>query len=195
MKIIVAFLMILSSFSTFAALGIKPGLWEMEMTMGGADGKQVDPMAEMRKAMAKMSPEQQKQMAAMMGKMGGRMGMTPGGAMRICYTKEMLENEANLNQQKDKKCTSTIKEKSAKKIVANFKCEDGTSGNSIFTIQDTSNYSGDVDVTDKSGQKSKMSLKGKFVSNDCGDVKPFNTAMPATAKPVVPPAKTKTATP
>ncbi|MEK6623340.1 MAG: DUF3617 family protein, partial [Bdellovibrionota bacterium] len=154
---------------------------------GGTGGKQVDPMAEMRKAMAKMSPEQQTQMAAMMGKMGGKVGMTPAGAMRICYTKEMLENEANLNQQKDKKCTSTIKEKSARKIVADFKCEDGTSGSSIFTIKDTSNYTGDVNVTDKSGQKSKMSLNGKFVSNDCGDVKPFNTAMPA--------VKPKTATP
>ncbi len=174
MKICIALLLMSFSLSTFAALGMKPGLWEIQMSLAGADGKQTDPMAEMRKAMAGMSPEQQKQMAGVMGKMGGgKMGIAPGGGMQVCYTKEMLENEANLNQQKDKKCTTTVKEKSASKVIADFKCDDGTSGTSNFTIKDSSNYNGIVDVTDKTGKKSKMTFNGKFASNDCGDVKPM----------------------
>ena len=145
--------------------------------------------------MAGMSPEQQKQMAGMMGKMG-KMGMSPGGAMRMCYTKEMMENEGNLNQQKDKKCTNTVREKSASKIVIDFKCDDGTSGTSIMTIKDSTHYTANVDMTDKTGQKSKMSLNGKFVDSDCGDIKPLTAATTAPVKPVIPPtAKPKTTTP
>ena len=55
-------------------------------------------MAEMRKAMAKMSPSSKTD-----GRHDGKMVESGHDACRsdaICYTKEMLENEANLNQQK-----------------------------------------------------------------------------------------------
>lgn len=180
MKLLLApLLLALLSLPAFAALNMKPGLWEMEMQMGGGDG-QPDPMAQMREAMAGMSPEQQKQMMAMMGKMRGGAGLgvnDKGGiTTKVCYTKEMLENEASLAQQKDKKCTTNIKEKTAKKVVLDFKCEDGTMGDGVWTIEEPTKFLGLMNVTDKKGQKNKMTFKGKFASNDCGTVKPFNSS-------------------
>ena len=87
------------SSTSFAALSIKPGLWNIEVKMN-KDGKVTDPHAKMAAAMAKMSPEQNKQMQAMMAKMSAKAGYGEGGSpfgfgehgLQVCYTNEMLKN-------------------------------------------------------------------------------------------------------
>ena len=86
--------------SALAALSIKPGLWTVQSILK-RDGQEIDAGKMMKEAMAKMSPEQRKQMEAMMAKMGGEGGpafrMGDNG-MQVCYTKELLKNEEMLNQ-------------------------------------------------------------------------------------------------
>jgi len=191
MKIFTIALGLVFSLTAFAGLNMKPGLWEIKMNMQGADGGQKDPMAEMHKAMAGMSPEQKKQMAAMMGKVGSMgsmgamgtkgkmpapaMGLSPAGNIQVCYTKEMLENEESITKQQGKKCKTDITKKTSTNVVANFKCEDGTSGVSNWTIKNATSYLGKVDIKDKDGKKTHMTFNGKFAKADCGNIKPKTT--------------------
>ena len=73
------------------AQAMKPGLWEINNKMAG--GEMDAAMAEMRKQMAEMPPEQRKQMEAMLAPQGVRMAPGAGGgmAMQVCMTKEMAE--------------------------------------------------------------------------------------------------------
>src|SRR3712207_6067311 len=83
-----------------AAQTLKPGLWEVQQKMQGS-GEMNQAMEEMRKNMAKMPPEQRKQMEAMMAPQGVQMepGAAGGMAMRMCMSKEMAErNEIPGNQ-------------------------------------------------------------------------------------------------
>src|SRR5690349_945397 len=89
-----------------AAQTLKPGLWEMRQKMQG--GEMDKAMAEMQQQMKSMSPEQRKQMEAMMAARGVQMGPSAGGGMavKVCMTKEMVERDEVPAAQGDCKTTS-----------------------------------------------------------------------------------------
>src|SRR6478735_8072302 len=76
-----------------AAQSMKPGLWEIHNKMAG-NAEMDQAMADMQKELASMSPAERKQMEAMMGKQGLKIGgPAAGGGMSVqmCMTKEMVE--------------------------------------------------------------------------------------------------------
>jgi len=163
---------------SFAALSIKPGLWTMETKMK-KDGKEYDPQAQMKAAMAKMSPEQKKQMQAMMEKMGhgaSAFNLNEKG-IQICFTGEMLKNEEFLNQHRDSECATVFPIKTANHVVTEFKCKSGATGKAEWTVKDSTHYSGIVNMTDKKGTQSEIDYRGTFASADCGKVKPIESVM------------------
>ncbi len=169
MKFLMLFLLVSLS---YAAIDINPGLWEVEMKISSG-GKEIDPMAEVKKAMAKMSPEQKKQMEAMMKKMGKKVELGDSGGFKVCYTKEMLAKDENIAKQKNKKCKTSDLVRAENKIKMNFECEDGTKGTGIWTIIDKESYKGDMDMTSAQGKSGKVIFNGKFSKKDCGTVKPI----------------------
>lgn len=168
MKYFLTCLLFVSSFS-HASMNIKLGLWKVSMKMN-ADGKEMNPMEQMQKSMAKMSPEKKKMMMEMMGK--NKLGIGSDGAMQVCYSKEMLANPESFTKKPDPKCKVSIITNTPSKTVMNMKCDDGTIADVTMLMTDSKNYSSNMNIN-KNGKKSVMKSTGKFVSVDCGNVKPI----------------------
>lgn len=159
-----------------AAQNMKPGLWEINNKMGGEQGAQ---MAQLQQQLASMPPEQRKMMQDMMSKQGVNMAPGAGGGMavRICVTKEMAaRNEAPAGQQGD--CKQEQMKRSGNTTKFKFTCANPpSSGEGEVTLHNPESYSMKMNVTSQSakGRPGNMTMdaQGKFISSDCGNVKPI----------------------
>lgn len=166
MKKIIACFLILTSLGALAQkLNMKPGLWNVEMTVQGADGKKINPAAAMEEAMAKIPKAQREQMMKMMGKM--EMPKMNKKGMEICYTEQMLNDPGSIAKHEDQDCTSKFVSKTATEVKTTFKCKDGTTGNATWKVLNDSNYEGEVHVNSPENGKSKILYKGTFISKKC----------------------------
>lgn len=160
-----------------AAFKIKPGLWEIE-TKSQLNGAQSQDMtAKMQEAMKKMTPTQRAHMERMMGSHG--MGFGDKG-MKVCHTDKTMSAEA-LVQDKKSNCTVTDKQDLSDGVKFNIKCAKGSGSAEYHSTSDTS-YSGWNEFETPRG-KNKIEFKGKYLSADCGNVKPLNeVAVPTKTK-------------
>jgi len=162
-----------------AAQTMKPGLWEINNKMGGEQGaKMAAAQAEMQQQLASMPPEQRKMMQDMLSKQGMSMGSGAGGGMtvRICVTKEMAaRNQAPASQQGD--CKQEQMQRSGNTTKFKFTCTNPpSSGEGEVTLHNPESYSMKMKSTSQRGGKSEqmnMEAQGKFISSDCGSVKPI----------------------
>jgi len=165
-----------------AAQTMKPGLWEITNKMGGSGdtgAKMAAAQEQMQKAMASMTPEQRKQMEKMMAQQGVNMQPgAPGGGMstRVCITREMAaRNEAPAQNQGD--CKQEQMQKSGNTTRFKFTCSKPPStGEGEVTVNSPESYTMKMKMSrDVKGKPEVMTMdaQGKFVSNDCGSVKPI----------------------
>ena len=171
--------------SPVQAQSMKPGLWDIQQKMGG-NPKMDEAMAKMDKQMAAMSPEQRKMMQDMMAKNGVGMGGPAAGggmAMKVCITKEMSERQ-HVPAQTHGDCTTTVTEKSASGMKMSFVCKNPpSSGDGVYTFNGDSAYTMKMNVRSAEAKgagaasTTTMEAAGKWVSGDCGTVKPM--PMPA----------------
>ena len=161
---------------------MKPGLWEITNKMGGSGdtgAKMAAAQAEMQKQMAAMPPEQRKQMEKMMAQQGVNMapGAAGGGmAVRVCITKEMAaRNETPAQSQGD--CKQEQLQKSGNTTKFKFTCtKPPSSGEGEVTMNNPESYTMKMKMTSpEKGKPEQMTMdaQGKFVSSDCGSVKPI----------------------
>jgi hypothetical protein len=156
------------------AQSLKPGLWEISNKMKGSS-EMDKAMAEMQAQMAAMSPEERKQMEAMMGQRGVRMAPAAGGGMTIqmCMTKEMVErNDVPMQDG----CTTTKQERSGNTMKMAFTCtKPPSSGEGEFTFMGSEAYKSHMVLnTATKGKPERMEMDGtgKWLGADCGSVKP-----------------------
>lgn len=159
------------SANSFAAIGLKPGLWEVSVKMTDKDGKQVDPHSQAAAIMKNLTPEQRSKITQMLNKTeGGELFKGVGKkGFQVCFTKKLLENPASLHQDPQKKCTTTVKNQTATKIDMTFKCKDGASGTGEWILNGDNAYTGQMHLTHKNGTKTDMTQEGKFVSAECNE--------------------------
>lgn len=161
----------------------RPGLWEMTTKVIGSPD--VDKaMALMQKNMANMPPEQRKSMEDMMAKQGLVMGAGANGfSTKICVTKEMADR-SQMPMQQEGNCKNTISERTSSGLKMTYSCTNPTSSG-----EGQMSFTGDTGYTMKMKVNSEVRGKiqtmdvegtGKFVSADCGDVKPL--ALPPDSK-------------
>jgi hypothetical protein len=167
---------VLTAFSA-QAQSMKPGLWEATTQMAGS--AEMDKiMAQMQQQMAGMSAAQRKQMEEMMGKQGMVMpSSSPAGmSIKMCVTKEMVERK-QMPMQQQGKCTYTSTSQGAGTTKTTFVCtEPPSSGEGLFTAQGDSAYTMKLTTasTGKDGPRNMtINSSGKWLSSDCGSVKPF----------------------
>jgi hypothetical protein len=158
---------------------IRPGLWEetIAMKMGGAQADAA--MAQMKAKLASMPPDQRAAVEKMMASRG--LGIAQGGApnvVRVCYTKEQLDR--GFTPGRDKQCTRTNVSTSGNVTKYDFSCTTAQKHNvtghgTLTTMGDTAfAFSSESDSTsDKGTMHMENNIAGKFVSGDCGDVKPL----------------------
>jgi hypothetical protein len=162
-----------------AAQTLKPGLWEMQhKVQGNAEMDQA--MAEMQKQLAAMSPEQRKQMETMMAGRGVQMAPADGGGMRLkmCMTREMAERNDIPANRGD--CKTGPQQRSGNTLKMTFTCTNPqSSGDTQVTFNGSESYTSKTNVTSTTNGKSetmRMEGSGKWLSADCGSVKPIQQA-------------------
>lgn len=160
---------------TAFAQSTQPGLWSIESKMGG-NPELEQAMAQMQQQLASMPPAQRKQMEAMMGKSG--MSMATGGGMtvKVCITPEMASRQ-QLPTQTEGDCTTNIVSSSPKVMKLNFSCKNpASSGEGTYTFDSDKAYTMNMLInTAQSGKMQRMTMnaKGRWLSADCGDIKPI----------------------
>jgi hypothetical protein len=176
-------------------LPVKPGLWEMQTSSGagaapGAPAMPaLPPDAEAR--IAALPPAQQAQVrAAMAGAMGG--GAKPAPiTTQSCIapntSMDSLLNQAQHRSSNAMKCSFTNRVQTARGASYDMSCTGpmgSAQGHTDYHLIDDEHFSSTVHITitakGQSGQTMTMTrdatTTGKFVSADCGDVKPMGAA-------------------
>lgn len=158
------------------AQNMKPGLWEITSKVDGNNGQLGAAMADMQKQMASMAPDQRKMMEQMMAKHGVQMGGGNGAMrMKMCLTPEMArKNELMIQQQGD--CTHSRSPAVGGKMKFTFSCKNPrASGEGEVAFSGDTSYQMKMNMV--SGPKNEamtMDGSGKWLSADCGNVKPFS---------------------
>ena len=159
---------------------MRPGLWEHSVNMKSQSGQMEAAMAEMQKSLASMPPEQRKQMEQMMAQQG--VGMGPKGqTVKVCITKEQADLD-NIPQQEG--CTQKVQRVDASTMKVAFSCKGGqgqppSSGEGTITMQGPTAYTGQFRFkTQNQGKPEQidMAQSGKWLSENCGAIKPMPMA-------------------
>lgn len=167
-------------FAVSAAYNMKPGLWENSFTIKSQSGKIEDGMYKMQAEMAKMPAEKRKMLEGMMSSKG--MGMGGGGnltSVRVCISKEQAEN-MEIPQKESGNCTHKVVKRTANSTRIKFSCagEPSSTGEGEFTLNASTAYTGKTTINSVSHGKVEsmdMNQKGKWLSADCGNIKPIKS--------------------
>ena len=156
---------------------IRPGLWEETVQVKSDNAQMNAAMEQMRQRMAAMTPEQR---AAMEKAMGGHAAFNPGGptTLRVCVTKEQIAR--GFHPEEKGHCSRSNISNSGNVTKFEFACQSergGTiSGKGVYTeLSDTAftvSTAADM-VNPKMTMHIQNDTTGKFISSDCGDVKPI----------------------
>ncbi len=177
---------------------MKPGLWEHTFKLNeGSRGTVTDAqqeqmskaMEQMKKQMANMSPEQRKMMEDMMAKNGVKMSgkdmemavqnvqfSKDGTVVKACVTQAQIDS-GDLPQSEN--CEQKITQVSAGVLKSTFVCkgEHPVQGEGQIVFQSDKAYTGTTKVTTEFNHKVQTiegTQSGKWLSSDCGDVKPLS---------------------
>ena len=157
------------------AIDIKPGLWENTVTVeiSGMPAMPAIP----QETLDKMTPDQRTQMENMMKGRGG--GMPRESTHKSCLTAENLKH--SLYDNADKTCTHKLVSASSSVQKIHVECSPSgmtTVGDLTMDRIDSEHIKGNMVAKSTGGQagrsmETKMTISGKWLSSDCGDVKPF----------------------
>lgn len=159
-----------------AAQTMRPGLWEASTEMEGS-GETGRAMAEAQKQLDNLPPEQRKMMAAMLAKQGFGLGQQAGAmSVKLCLTQEMVERNEVTSTQRDE-CTHTTAPRSGNTMKFSFVCKKPPSrGEGQVTFVSPEAYTMQMTINSSVNGKPetiKMKSSAKFLSVDCGSIKPI----------------------
>lgn len=163
------------------AQGMKPGLWEIKTIKQMVDGQDMAAQmaaaqAQMRQQMANMSPEQRKQIEAMMGGQGSTAG---SGSARICISPEMAKREEPLLDPQGQ-CKPTKTSRSGNTTRFEFDCTTAQ-GRSVGKGQSTVTGNGIHSVMDMttSGPRGTHTMQSEsqmnYLGPDCQGLAPVGS--------------------
>ena len=153
---------------------IKTGLWQVhsEREMNGQK------MPDASEHMKSMSPEKRAQFEAMMKQRGLATG--GDGGVQVCYTRDMLERSPWADQQTG--CKVSFSHRDAALWRWHTSCQQFASeSDGEVAFQNRESYTVKVTSVSKMGGKarnSRITMTGKWLSADCGAVKPLTPPTP-----------------
>jgi hypothetical protein len=160
---------------------LKPGLWEVKPIRHVVDGHDMATQmaaasAKMEQAMANMTPEQRKQMEAMMSSQGMPKQSMSGGGARICISPAMAAKDKPMVDSKGR-CEPAKVNRSGNKTSFEFNCTaDGRTevGSGESTISgDIVTTRVDMTMTDAQGRHTMQTeSQMKYLGTDCQGIKP-----------------------
>jgi len=148
---------------------LKAGLWEVQMKNAEMDAA----MKQFQAQIAAMPPAQRAQMEKALGERGA--GLGAGGAIKVCHTADSLKQHGPVAEQSG--CTTRTSWRGNNGSFE-MSCKDGRTGKGEFLMTGQDAYKGSFQMTDpkRPGQGFQMEQTGRWVSTDCGKVKPFTAA-------------------
>lgn len=171
-RILLGFLVLfpftIQSDSTMQPLNVKPGLWEVSVTMTGLPAMPAIPDS----VLAQMPPDQRAKLEAMM--------KGQANTMKTCVTKDKIEkSEAFRNAPKS--CTYTIVSSTSSKLEMKTECtQNGVKMTGDFVVEavDPENVKGSMRMNASGGNTSggnnamnmNTTFTEKWLGADCGDV-------------------------
>ena len=151
-----------------------PGLWELAVTMTSADGKLEKARAEMQKQIDAMPPEQRKRMEASMADHGLKLG-AGASTSKMCFTKDEAADPPAARI-KAGNCTKTDVKRSGNTMKFTYNCtQPPSTGEGELTFFSDKAYAMKTVMTSQDPSKPQqitMQTQAKWVSSDCGDVRP-----------------------
>jgi len=172
---------LLAALAAFVAFGaqaqtqLKPGLWEQVGTIKSQSGQIEKAMAEAQAQIAKLPPEQRRQIEQMMAERGVGIG-NGATTVRLCLTAADVA-QGNIPVQSGD-CTQKVLNRDGNVTKVSFTCqtEPPVSGEGeVRVISPTSNLMTATVLTQVNGQPEKLDTtqKGTWLGDDCGSIKPL----------------------
>ncbi len=159
---------------------IRPGLWEETVNVKSDNAQMNAAMEQMKQRMAAMTPEQRAAMEKAMAGRGVSMGSGGANTIRVCVTKEQIAR--GFRPEEKGHCSRTNISSSGNVTKFDFACQSerggSIAGHGEYTeLSDTAfNVSTSVDMNNpKMTMHMTNDMTGRFISSDCGDVKPMET--------------------
>lgn len=156
---------------------LRPGLWEETVTVKSDNAQANAAMEQMRARMASMPPEQREAMEKMMASHGIGIGAGAPNTIRVCVTKEQADR--GFKPEDNGHCTRNNVSTSGNTTSFDFACKSehgSVTGHGSFAAQGDTAFTA-ATTADNVGPKMTMHIQsdiaGRFVSTDCGDVKPM----------------------
>ncbi len=173
-----ALALLLATTAALANPTVTPGLWEYRSSMTSSDPKMQKGMAEAQKAMASMPPEQRRQMEQMLAAQGISIGAGSGGAttvaVKACITPEQAARQ-ELPAPGDN-CTHRITGRTANSLKFAIDCPaEKARGEGEVVFPNSRTYDGRFTMQQVEGGKTlqlESTIKARWLSADCGNVKP-----------------------
>lgn len=153
---------------------IRHGLWEYKFSMRMQNAEIEKQIQEAQKLFATMPPEQRKMMEQTMASYGMAFG-SDMQTLKICISEEKAS--LGIIPQQDGNCTYKVIERKDNHLKMTFTCDGDSpvSGESEITFNSPTSYTGkSVINTMVQGQSERMTVEqnGKWLSYDCGNIKP-----------------------
>ncbi|MFA7664861.1 MAG: DUF3617 domain-containing protein [Burkholderiaceae bacterium] len=158
----------------------KAGLWEIQMTHGGALADlQKQAQQQMQQAMAGMTPAQRQQMQQMLGAQGMSLPGAGPQTVRSCLTPEQAARELDVQPDPDSDCRHTITSRSSTHAEFKLSCQspegrmEGTGR--IFDVSPTS-FRAQMTMKGTSGElaalgEMRIDQNGRWLGADCKGVR------------------------
>lgn len=169
--------------SASVKMDMAPGLWKYRTTMTSQGGEVDKAMQEMKKQLASMPADQRKMMEEMMARQGIEVSDAgkPTITTNACVTREEIERGQLPTPEED--CQQEIVKESKNTFKINLSCsgKPSLSGTGELKFTDPKNYTSRFDLAAQQDGKEEavtMAQTGKWVSADCGDVKPAKDERP-----------------
>ena len=176
-KVLTILISLSFTFYTQAALNqLKPGLWENTFNIKSQNGTIEKGMAVLKSQMESMPAEQRKIMESAMAKQGLAVNLQ-ATSVKVCISKERALN-MEIPQGDNDNCTQQVVKRTANSMKVTFKCvgDNPTTGEGEFTFTSSDAYEGTSIMNTKIDNKQdrmEMSQKGRWLSSNCGEIKPY----------------------
>ena len=158
---------------------VKPGLWEVRMSVLDADGHEV--AAPEQAALSRMPPETRARMAEAMKARGLSMP-DADGATKACFTKEMFESGRWQQMASETGCTTNYSTRSSTMWKWHSSCpalKSDSDGEVVFSSPQSYRVKSTITamVNGKTNTSTRI-IQAKWLGADCGDIKPFTPPGP-----------------
>lgn len=159
---------------------LRPGLWEVQSSVKTSSGRMEAAMSQMQEQLAKMPPEQRRQVQEMMAARGMKPSTgTMGSSLKVCLTQKDVDMD---NMPTREGCTHKTSRSGPNTVHVSFQCPGGngeapSKGEGTMTFDGPTAYRGQHKITTTThGQPEEMDItqKGTWLSADCGAVKPMD---------------------